>query len=105
MQENKAQNPTKVLSVCSKRGCKSTYPQMRHMSSRQKPLKTPRASLGSLAAGSPEVCLATDYLGPFPMTARGNRYILLLIDLFSKNVEIIPVPDMTAEVCACRILN
>ena len=71
----------------------------------KKPLKTPRASLGSLAAGAPGDCLATDYLGPFPVTPRGNRYILLLTDHFSKYVEIIPVPDMTAEVCASRILN
>ena len=50
-------------------------------------------------------CLATDYLGPLPMTPRGNRYILLLTDHFSKYVEVIPVPNMTAEVCAARILN
>ncbi|MCG7868952.1 MAG: DDE-type integrase/transposase/recombinase [Candidatus Thiodiazotropha taylori] len=71
----------------------------------KKPLKVPRASLGSLAAGAPGDCLATDYLGPFPVTPRGNRYILLLTDHFSKYVEIIPVPNMTAEVCASKILN
>lgn len=71
----------------------------------KKPMKAPRASLGSLSAGAPGDCLATDYLGPFPATPRGNRYILLLTDHFSKYVEIIPVPDMTAEVCTSRILN
>ena len=65
----------------------------------------PRAALGSLPAGAPGDCLATDYLEPFPVTAQGNRYILLLTDHFSKFVEIIPVPDMTAEVYASRILN
>ena len=49
--------------------------------------------------------MATDYLGPFPVTPRGNRYILLLTDYFSKYVETIPVPDMTAEVYATKILN
>ena len=39
------------------------------------------------------------------MISRGNRYILLLTEHFSKYVEIIPVPDMTAAVCAERILN
>ena len=71
----------------------------------KKPAKTPRASLGSLLTGAPGDCLATDYLGPFPVTPRGNRYILLLTDHFSKYVEIIPVLDMTAEVCATKILN
>ena len=49
--------------------------------------------------------VATDYLGPLPLTDRGNRYILLLTDHFTKYVEILPVPDMTAEVCASKILN
>ena len=71
----------------------------------KKPNKVPRAAPGSLPAGAPGDCLATDYLGPFPVTAQGNRYILLLTDHFSKFVEIIPVPDMTAEVCASKILN
>ena len=53
----------------------------------------------------PGDCLATDYLGPFPVTERGNRYILLLTDHFTKYVEIMTVPDITAEVCAARILN
>ena len=71
----------------------------------KKPNKVPRAALGSLPAGAPGDCLATDKLGPFPVTAQGNRYILLLTDHFSKFVEIIPVPDMTAEICASKILN
>ena len=71
----------------------------------KKPAKVPRAALGSLPSGAPGDCLATDYVGPLPVTPRGNRYILLLTDHFSKYVEIIPVPDMTAAVCAERILN
>ena len=71
----------------------------------KKPNKMPRAPLGSLRAGAPGDCVATDYLGPFPVTNRGNRYILLLTDHFTKYVEILAVPDMTAEVCASNILN
>ena len=71
----------------------------------KKPMKTPRAPLGSLRTGAPGDCLATDHLGPLPVTERGNRYILLLTDHYTKYVEIIAVPNMTAEVCAARILN
>ena len=39
------------------------------------------------------------------MIPRGNQYILLLTDHFSKYVEIIPVPNMMSEVCASKILN
>ena len=68
-------------------------------------MKTSCAPLGSLRTGAPCDCLATDYVGPLPVTERGNRYILLLTDHFTKYVEIIAVPNMTAEVCAARILN
>ena len=71
----------------------------------KKPVKTPRAPMGSLIAGAPGDCIATDYLGPFPVTDRENRYILLLTDHFSKYVEILALPDMTAEVCATKIVN
>ena len=71
----------------------------------KKPTKVPKAPRGHLTAGAPGDCVATDYLGPLPVTDRGNRYILLLTDHFTKYVEIIPVPDMTAEVCAQKILN
>ena len=71
----------------------------------KKPNKVPRAPLGNLPAGAPGDCVATDYLGPLPLTDRGNRYILLLTDHFTKYVEILPIPDMTAEVCASKILN
>ena len=69
----------------------------------KKPTKVPKAPLGHLNAGAPGDCVATDYLGPLPVTGRGNRYILLLTDHFTKYVEIIPVPDMTAEICAQKI--
>ena len=61
--------------------------------------------MGSLRVGAPGDCIATDYLGPFPVTERDHRYVLLFTDHFTKNVEIIPVSDMTAEVCATKLLN
>ena len=71
----------------------------------KKPTVLPRAPLGSLRSGAPGDFIATDYLGPLPLTDRGNRYILLLTDHFTKYVEILSVPDMTAEVCASKVLN
>ena len=71
----------------------------------KKPPKIPRAPMGSLQVGAPGDCIATDYIGPLPVTERGNRYILVFTDHFSKNVEVIPVCDMTAEVYADKLLN
>lgn len=71
----------------------------------KKPQKKPRAPLGHLAAGAPWDTLAIDYMGPFPETPRGNRYIMVLTDHFTKYVEIIAVPNQHAEECANKIVN
>ena len=61
--------------------------------------------MGSLRVGAPGDCIATDYLGPLPVTDRGHRSILLFTDHFTNNVEVGPVCDMTDEVCAQKLLN
>ena len=71
----------------------------------KKPNKKPKAPLGTITTGAPCDVVATDYIGPLPVTPRGNKYILVLNDHFSKYVEVIPVPDQTAETCASRVLN
>jgi len=71
----------------------------------KKPQKPPRAPMGHVRSGAPWDVLAIDFTGPFPVTPRGNRYILVVTDVFSKYVEIIPVPNQTAEVCASMVLN
>ena len=69
------------------------------------PSKTPRASMGHLSSGAPWDTLALDYLGPLPETDRGNKYILVITDHFTKYVEVIPVPNQLAEDCASRLVN
>jgi hypothetical protein len=49
--------------------------------------------------------LSTDILGPFPETPRGNKYVLVVTDHFTKWVEIFAIPDQTAVTCAEKILN
>jgi hypothetical protein len=71
----------------------------------KKPNKNPRAPLGNMAVGAPLDRLATDILGPLPQTLRGNQYILVTTDHFTKWVEIYAVPDQTAETCAQKLLD
>ena len=71
----------------------------------KKPNKLPRAYLGSLEVGAPMDRLNTDFVGPFPKTPRGNRYVLVISDQFSKWAEFLPVPDQTARVCAKLIFD
>ena len=71
----------------------------------KKPYKMPKAPMGHLRTGAPWDMVATDFIGPFPVTPRGNRYIMVLTDHFTKYVEVIPTPDQSAEVCAAKVVN
>ena len=57
----------------------------------------PRAALGSYHAGAPMEKVHIDMLGPLPESQQGNKYVLLLVDQFTKWVEIHAVPDQSAE--------
>ncbi|GBM42710.1 Retrovirus-related Pol polyprotein from transposon 412 [Araneus ventricosus] len=41
-----------------------------------------------------------DILGPFPVTTKGNRYVLVLMDYFTKWPEAILIPDQEASTVA-----
>lgn len=60
---------------------------------RKMPSKYPRAPLGTYIVGAPLERIALDILGPLPKTARGNRYILVISDYFTRWVEAFPMPD------------
>ena len=49
--------------------------------------------------------VSVDLVGPFPETERGNRYLLVAQDYFSKWTEIYAVPDATAVTCANVLVN
>lgn len=42
--------------------------------------------------------VATDIAGPYPMTKKGNRYLLVAYDIFSKFVIVKPVKNVTAKI-------
>lgn len=67
--------------------------------------RTLRARLGENQVGGPMDRLATDLLGPLPETPRGNKYVLVITDHFTKWVEAIAVPDQTAQTCAHYLLQ
>jgi hypothetical protein len=39
-------------------------------------------------------------MGPLPKTKRGNEYVLMMVDKFTKWTECIPLPSQTAEITA-----
>ncbi len=48
---------------------------------------------------------AMDIMGPLPMAARGNQYILVMSDHFMKWVEAAPLPTQRAETTAKAFVN
>ncbi|GBM00130.1 Retrovirus-related Pol polyprotein from transposon 412 [Araneus ventricosus] len=49
--------------------------------------------------------MALDILGPLPVTTKGNRYVLVLMDYFTKWPEVIPIPDQEASTLAEELVR
>ncbi|XP_022111688.1 uncharacterized protein LOC110990915, partial [Acanthaster planci] len=66
----------------------------------KKATRHPKCPMIEYHAGLPMEKVHLDFLGPLPKTPRGNEYILMMVDQFTKWVECIPLPSQTAEVTA-----
>ena len=65
----------------------------------------PRARLGQYRAGSPLERVHIDILGPFTESNRGNQYVLMIVDQFTKWLECFPLPLQSAELTAKAVVN
>ncbi|XP_033759501.1 uncharacterized protein LOC117341748 [Pecten maximus] len=66
----------------------------------KRPSRKPRAELGTCHAGYPMERIHMDILGPLPVSRDGNKYILMLVDQFTKWLECFPLPCQNAETVA-----
>lgn len=60
----------------------------------------PKAPLQSYQAGYPNYRVHLDILGPFCETPRGHKYVLMVIDQFTRFLELIPLKTQEADVMA-----
>ena len=72
---------------------------------RKTQLKTKRGPMQTMQVGYPMERIATDILGEFPVTDKGNRYILVVSDYFTKWTEAFPMPNMEAQTVAKLIVE
>jgi hypothetical protein len=46
-----------------------------------------------------------DFVGPLPLMVRHNRYVLVMVEHFSKWIELVPSPDKSNEGLAYAFLD
>ena len=80
--------------------CK-TCPQC---AARKNPTPKGRAPLQPVMVGYPLQLVAVDILGPLPDTPRGNRYLLVVADYFTRWTEAYPIPNQEA-ITVARVLT
>ncbi|CAG2223318.1 unnamed protein product [Mytilus edulis] len=66
----------------------------------KKPNIRPKAELGQYLSGVPMGRVHMDLLGPLPVTKQKNKYVLMIVDQFTKWLECFPIPGQTAEIVA-----
>ena len=64
-----------------------------------------RAPLKEYTMGAPLEKLHVDIMGPLPKTARQNTCVLVLVDQFSKWVELVALPDQQADTVAQALID
>ena len=64
-----------------------------------------RAPLQTLQAGYPLQIVAVDILGPLPVTAQGNKYVLVACDCFTRWVEVYAIQNQEALTVAKTLVD
>lgn len=68
---------------------------------RKSPTRRPRAALANFNyVGFPMERVAIDIMGPLPMSKRGNKFVLVVTDYFTKWAEAYALPNQEAVTCA-----
>ena len=72
---------------------------------RKSPSHSPRSPLGTITANYPTQIMAVDLVGPLPESDKGNCYIMVVGDYFSRWMEAIPIPNQEASTVVERLVD
>ena len=72
---------------------------------RKGPVKRVHGPMQRYGAGAPMERVAVDVLGPLPVTDRGMRYLLVVMDYFTKWPEALPIENQEATTIATALVN
>ncbi|GBN29398.1 Retrovirus-related Pol polyprotein from transposon 412 [Araneus ventricosus] len=72
---------------------------------REGPKARTKGRLQRYNVGAPFERMALDILGPLPVATKGNRYVLVIMDYFTKWPEAIPIPDQEASTVAEELVR
>jgi len=72
---------------------------------KRKPQPKHHGLLETFSPHGPFYIIVVDIVGPFPLTARGHRYIVTFICKFTRWVECVCIPDATAASVAHALVN
>uniref|UniRef100_A0A0X3PXJ8 Transposon Ty3-I Gag-Pol polyprotein n=1 Tax=Schistocephalus solidus TaxID=70667 RepID=A0A0X3PXJ8_SCHSO len=64
-----------------------------------------KAPLQPIKTGYPNERVGVDLVGPIAPSAKGNKFILVMVDFFTKMAEAVPLPDASAATVAKAIFN
>ncbi|GFY24054.1 transposon Tf2-9 polyprotein [Trichonephila clavipes] len=74
-------------------------------SARKGPKIRSRGKLHRYNVGAPFERIAFDILGPLPRTVSGNKYLLVVMDYFTKWPEVYPIPDQGSPTVAEAVVQ
>ena len=64
-----------------------------------------KAPLGTITAGYPSQIMAVDLVGPLPESEKGNLYIMVVGDYYTRWMEAIPIPNQEAVTVAEKLVD
>ena len=73
--------------------------------SRNGPIPRPRAPMQSIKTGYPLERIQIDILGPLPETNRGNKYVNVVVDMYTKWPEAYALPNQEADTVAQAVMD